>query len=98
MNYASTIESPIGKITIIAEDDFISEVTFSEKDIDEVEESDLTRDVALQLARYFKGDLRVFNFPMKQKGTEFQQEVWQNLLTILTQKPPLMLNFPNINL
>lgn len=82
MNYASTIESPIGKITIIAEDDFISEVTFSEKDIDEVEESDLTRDVASQLARYFKGDLRVFNFPMKQKGTEFQQEVWQNLLTI----------------
>lgn len=82
MNYASTIESPIGKIIIIAEDDFISEVTFSKKDIDGLIESDLTKDVASQLAKYFKGDLKVFNFPMKQKGTEFQQEVWQNLLTI----------------
>ena len=82
MNYASTIESPIGKIIIIAEDDFISEVTFSKKDIDGLIESDLTRDVASQLAKYFKGDLKVFNFPIKQKGTEFQQEVWQNLLTI----------------
>ncbi|WP_316736467.1 methylated-DNA--[protein]-cysteine S-methyltransferase [Pedobacter aquatilis] len=82
MNHASVIESPIGKITIIADDDYITEVTFSEKVIDEMPESELTKRVASQLEAYFKGELRDFDFPIKQKGTEFQQEVWRNLLTI----------------
>ncbi|MFC4212539.1 methylated-DNA--[protein]-cysteine S-methyltransferase [Pedobacter lithocola] len=82
MNYASAIESPIGKITILAEDDFVTEITFSEKAIDEIEESALTKKVAAQLAAYFKGELKNFDFPIKQKGTEFQQEVWLNLLSI----------------
>ncbi|MFC3559596.1 hypothetical protein [Pedobacter jamesrossensis] len=71
--YASIIESPIGKITIIADDDFISEVTFSEKEIDELLESELTKRVATQLMAYFKGELKVFDFPMKQKGSEFHR-------------------------
>ncbi|TCD08533.1 methylated-DNA--[protein]-cysteine S-methyltransferase [Pedobacter frigidisoli] len=80
--YASTLESPIGKITVLADDDSVYAVTFSEKDIDGLTENDLTKNVVKQLEDYFKGDLKDFNFPMKQKGTEFQQEVWQNLLTI----------------
>jgi len=82
MNYASVIESPIGKITILADDDFVYAVTFAEKDIDGLLENDLTKNVVKQLKDYFKGDLKDFNFSMKQKGTEFQQEVWQNLLAI----------------
>ncbi|RZK18747.1 MAG: methylated-DNA--[protein]-cysteine S-methyltransferase [Pedobacter sp.] len=82
MKYASTIESPIGIITILVEDDFVYAVTFSEKDIDGLSENELTQNVANQLTAYFKGDLKDFDFPIKQKGTEFQQRVWQNLLTI----------------
>ncbi|RZL43705.1 MAG: cysteine methyltransferase, partial [Pedobacter sp.] len=82
MNYASTIESPIGKITILAEDDFITALTFAERDIDGLAENELTKTVAKQLNNYFAGDLKEFNFPINQKGTEFQQEVWQNLLAI----------------
>jgi len=82
MNYASVIETPIGKITILADDDFVYAVTFAERDIADIPESQLTIDVARQLQDYFKGGLKVFNFPMKQKGTDFQQKVWQNLLTI----------------
>ncbi|MDN3588401.1 methylated-DNA--[protein]-cysteine S-methyltransferase [Pedobacter aquatilis] len=82
MNYASTIESPIGKITILADEDFIVEVTFSNKVSDELTESELTKRVASQLEDYFKGELKVFDFPIKQKGTDFQQEVWQNLMAI----------------
>lgn len=82
MNYASVIESPIGKITVFADDDFVIAVTFSDKDIDGLTENELTKNVAKQLEDYFKGDLKDFNFPMKQKGTDFQQKVWQNLLTI----------------
>lgn len=79
---ASTITSPIGTLTIIAEDDFITEITFAEKAVDEFTQSDLTKRVALQLEAYFKGELKDFDFPIKQKGTEFQQDVWKNLLTI----------------
>ncbi|WP_231490012.1 methylated-DNA--[protein]-cysteine S-methyltransferase [Pedobacter sp. Leaf170] len=82
MNYASTIESPIGKITILVEDDFVTAVTFAEKDIDGLQENDLTKQAASQLQAYFNGDLKDFVFPVKQKGTDFQQEVWQNLLAI----------------
>jgi methylated-DNA-[protein]-cysteine S-methyltransferase len=82
MDYASVIESPVGKITILAEDEFVYAVTFAEKDIADMPENQLTIDVARQLQDYFEGRLKVFDFPMKQKGTEFQQEVWKNLLTI----------------
>jgi methylated-DNA-[protein]-cysteine S-methyltransferase len=82
MNYASVIASPVGAITILADDEFVHVITFAEKDITGLSENALTTKVAKQLNDYFKGDLKDFDFPLKQKGTEFQQEVWQNLLTI----------------
>lgn len=82
MNYASVITSPVGTITILADADFVHIITFAEKDITGLSENALTIKVANQLNDYFKGDLKNFDFPLKQKGTEFQQEVWQNLLTI----------------
>lgn len=82
MIYATTLSSPLGHITILAEDNFIYEVTFAHKDVNGLSESDLTRKVAIQFESYFKGELRDFDFPIKQKGTEFQLEVWLNLLTI----------------
>ena len=81
MNYASVIASPVGTITILADDEFVHVITFAEKDITGLSENALTAKVAKQLNDYFKGDLKTFDFPLKQKGTEFQQEVWQNLLT-----------------
>ena len=42
MKYASTIESPIGIITILVEDDFVYAVTFSEKDIDGLSENEFS--------------------------------------------------------
>ncbi|MGA9648793.1 methylated-DNA--[protein]-cysteine S-methyltransferase [Pedobacter sp.] len=82
MDYASTIESPIGKLTILADDEFVCSITFAEKNIDHLTENVLTKKVSQQLNDYFKGNLKHFDFPIKQKGTEFQQEVWQNLLAI----------------
>lgn len=82
MDYASVIASPVGAITILADDEFVHIITFAEKDITGLSENALTVKVANQLNDYFKGDLKDFDFPMKQKGTEFQQEVWQHLLTI----------------
>ncbi|WP_431292334.1 methylated-DNA--[protein]-cysteine S-methyltransferase [Pedobacter sp. P26] len=82
MNYASVIETPIGRLRILADEDFVHAVTFEEKDIADLTANELTIKVANQLKEYFNGNLQDFDFPMKQKGTGFQQEVWQNLLTI----------------
>ncbi|WP_316803810.1 methylated-DNA--[protein]-cysteine S-methyltransferase [Pedobacter nototheniae] len=80
--YASTIESPVGKLTIFADEEAVYEISFEGKDAGLIEENGLTVKAAGQLKAYFEGNLQIFNFPMKQKGTEFQQEVWQNLLKI----------------
>ncbi|MCX2429223.1 MULTISPECIES: methylated-DNA--[protein]-cysteine S-methyltransferase [unclassified Pedobacter] len=82
MNYASVIASPIGKLTILADDDFVCAITFSATENDGLTENELTRNVANQLKNYFNGNLKKFDFPIKQKGTDFQQQVWQNLLNI----------------
>lgn len=82
MEYASFTNSPIGKITILADDDFVHAVTFAEQNTEGLVENSLTKRVAKQLADYFDGNLTTFDFPIKQKGTAFQQGVWQNLLAI----------------
>ena len=81
-HYASVIESPIGKLIILADDEFVYAVTFTETDIRDLTENELTLKVALQFEDYFKGKLKDFDFPIKQKGTDFQQQVWQNLFAI----------------
>lgn len=81
-HYASVIESPIGKLIILADDEFVYAVTFTETDIRDLTENELTLKVALQFEDYFKGKLKDFDFPIKQKGTDFQQQVWQNLIAI----------------
>ena len=40
------------------------------------------RDAQRQLNEYFAGQRRVFSLPLDFKGTDFQQRVWQALLTI----------------
>ena len=35
-----------------------------------------------QLIQYFNGERRVFDFPIHQTGTPFQQETWSLLMTI----------------
>ncbi|GGE67015.1 methylated-DNA-[protein]-cysteine S-methyltransferase [Pedobacter psychrotolerans] len=81
-HYASVIESPIGKLTIFADDEFVHAVTFADADVRDLTQNALTLKVALQFEDYFKGKLKDFDFPIKQKGTDFQQQVWQNLIAI----------------
>jgi methylated-DNA-[protein]-cysteine S-methyltransferase len=76
-------KSPIGIARIIAEDGFIISVSI----LDEEHELQATYEPVLlqamtQLDEYFAGKRQVFDLPIKQYGTEFQQGVWNELLEI----------------
>ena len=80
--YCSVVKSPIGEVIILADDSSVNEITFGKRDIEGLEQNSISILVAKELTAYFEGSLKDFSFPMKQSGTDFQQEVWKNLLAI----------------
>lgn len=78
-------QSPLGTIRVSGTESYISEVVFEDEatvspGVDQVPE--LLIEVVEQLIQYFQGQRRVFNFPIDQAGTAFQQKVWHELLNI----------------
>lgn len=68
---------------------FISEMLFEDEEpqqkLQGANESALPQllfEAMEQLIQYFQGQRRVFDFPINQHGTDFQQKVWNELLSI----------------
>jgi methylated-DNA-[protein]-cysteine S-methyltransferase len=80
----TNISSPLGKIRIESTGQAVSCIHFLEEKEVVAEESgdELTAIAAQQLQEYFDGSRHFFDFPIFQKGTGFQQKVWQQLLEI----------------
>ena len=76
-------KSPVGITRIIAEDGFITSISIRDEEI-EVQPTDdpILQEAIRQLDEYFSGERKVFDLPIKQAGTEFQQSVWQQLAQI----------------
>ncbi|WP_214071059.1 methylated-DNA--[protein]-cysteine S-methyltransferase [Mucilaginibacter sp. dw_454] len=76
-------KTPVG-IAMIAEDDgFISRVHILDEEREATEPSSpLLQEIAKQFDEYFAGTRRDFDLPIKQSGSDFQQQVWQELLKI----------------
>ena len=75
--------TPLGFARITADDNFITKISIR----DEVHEqkpvsSPILNEAIKQLDEYFAGKRKVFNLPLNQPGTDFQQRVWQQLLLI----------------
>lgn len=81
-NYCSVVKSPIGDVLVFADQQAVNVITFATKDISGLNPNAVSEKAARQLRSYFEGQLQEFDFPMAQTGTEFQQTVWQALLTI----------------
>ena len=65
----------IESISVLNEDDFSEKLT-------EVKIPECLQDCVVQLEEYFAGTRTDFNLKLNPKGTEFQQNVWQELLKI----------------
>jgi methylated-DNA-[protein]-cysteine S-methyltransferase len=77
---ATYYKTPVGIARIIADDGFISGVHILDEEHPVEPTDDVTLNLAIkQLNEYFAGTRKVFELPIKQPGTDFQQLVWQQL-------------------
>lgn len=79
--FISTLNSPIGKIQISANDLEVFAISFTEE-ITEDKPNHISEQAKSQFEEYFEGKRIVFDFPMVQTGTDFQQSVWNELRKI----------------
>ncbi|MCY8970543.1 methylated-DNA--[protein]-cysteine S-methyltransferase [Bacillus atrophaeus] len=81
-------ETPLGEVAIVEEESKITRLLLSEEDflkwketapMAEKQETPILKEAKQQLREYFAGDRKTFSLPLAQKGTSFQQKVWQAL-------------------
>lgn len=91
MNYYTTAETPLGEVAIVEEEGRITRLFLSKEDLIEWKESvegaeqletAFLAGAKKQLHEYFAGERRTFSLPLSQKGTPFQQKVWEALAVI----------------
>lgn len=88
MLYYRTVESKLGPIYIVADENYIVKVLLDEEQWNEyqVSQDQLTfastpilEKAATQFEEYFSGKRQVFELPLYQSGTDFQRKVWKAL-------------------
>jgi len=83
MERMHTIDSPVGPLTIVADEQGrLVELSFHERLDAPSRHVTAERAVAAQLAEYFAGKRRSFEIELAPRGTEFQRAVWAELCRI----------------
>jgi methylated-DNA-[protein]-cysteine S-methyltransferase len=76
-------KTPVGVARITEEDNFISSISILDEAFEVTPVESLVLNEAIkQLDEYFAGERKLFDLPLKQHGTNFQQQVWDQLLKI----------------
>ena len=85
MIYQTFVDTKIGPLGIAEENQFLTHLFFRQRKSPEgaVEKrTSFLREVAKQIKEYLNGKRKTFDIPLKFYGTDFQQLVWNALLTI----------------
>jgi len=82
MLYSCVYDTPLGKITITADENHIKRLDFGPVLRGEERESELISRAHSELMEYLSGRRRRFTVPLSPEGTEFQQKVWSALCEI----------------
>lgn len=88
MKHQTTIDSPIGTITLVAADDALIEVRFpnapgvDESEVEPADDHPVLVQAASQLGEYFRGRRTEFDVRLEPLGTAFQLAAWAALRTI----------------
>lgn len=86
--YKKVMNSPVGKIEIIEENEKIVELNIYNEERNQKKNNIIEKDTKLllevekQLREYFEGKRIKFEISLNPKGTEFMKKVWKELLKI----------------
>ncbi len=82
-------DSPIGTLVLVASNWAIDTVLFKDDEkwefvqgLYQFSRNEILELAIKQLEEYFDGNRKVFELPISQEGTDFQQQVWQALVDI----------------
>ena len=79
----TTFSSPIGSLTLRAENGALTGVWMEDDDLPEhIDDTPPLDQARRQLEAYFAGELREFDLPLAPAGSEFQLRVWRELAKI----------------
>jgi O6-methylguanine-DNA--protein-cysteine methyltransferase len=90
---ADIIETPLGKMLAVADDNFLYQLSFYQETNKTLPKQTqyLSNSIIILLKKeldlYFCGSLQCFSVPIKQIGTDFEKLAWRCLSTILYEKP-----------
>ena len=88
MSSKTYYHSPIGWVEIQVSHDVVTSVVFCDEQKNDEQKNDthaaseILKECVCQLDEYFGGRRMVFDVPVSQRGTEFQQSVWNALMDI----------------
>lgn len=83
IEYKTYVDSPIGLVEIIGDDQSIIKINFvEEKFSSEFTSNEYVISCAQQLTEYFNGGRKEFELNLNPKGTDFQKKVWNELQKI----------------
>src|SRR3954471_19260148 len=82
--FRSYLQTPIGIIEIQATQNHIHQIRFcnTNEPLKVSVENELTQLCEKELGAYFEGKTKTFALPTQQDGTDFMQEVWNNVKKI----------------
>ena len=80
--FSDYIQNELGYISITANSDKIVSVCFSDTEPETEVSNRVVKECKNQLLEYFSGSRKIFSIPLDLKGTEFQIDVWHELMKI----------------
>ena len=81
MIYSESFLSPVGEITVFADESFLREIRFS-GNTNADNPNSVTKQTVTELREYFDGKRKTFTVPFSPQGTDFQKRVWSALCTV----------------
>jgi len=80
--FVSYMDTPVGLIKVIADPENVVSVIYPGRRSDDEDPNELTKNCVSQLQEYFAGSRKVFDIPIRAKGSEFQVRVWEELMAV----------------
>lgn len=89
--FVSTVDTPVGKLNIHATNKAVTYVGFFDdtrfldthnKKMNKPLSNEISEKAAAQLTEYFQGQRKAFDLPLAPAGTDFQKQIWQQLLAV----------------